>query len=249
MTQRRRTGPLVLPRGRTPADQALLRTPTSDEDAHHTDPWRVLRFLSEFVEGFDALADLGPAVSCFGSARTPSSDPLYEQAIAVGSALAQRGVAVITGGGPGTMEAVNRGCREAGGISVGCNIELPREQALNDYVDVGIEFRYFFVRKIMFVKYAQGFIIFPGGLGTLDELFEALTLAQTGKIEHFPVVLFGSDYWSGLLDWLRKETLGRDLIGSGDLDLLAVTDDPEEAAELATGPPVMARRHVGESPD
>jgi uncharacterized protein (TIGR00730 family) len=147
------------------------------------------------------------------------------------------------------MEAVNRGCKEAGGISVGCNIELPREQALNDYVDVGIEFRYFFVRKIMFVKYAQGFIIFPGGLGTLDELFEALTLAQTGKIEHFPVVLFGSDYWSGLLDWLRKETLGRELVGQGDLDVLAVTDDPEEAAELATGPPVMARRHAGESPD
>ena len=249
MTQRRRTGPLVLPRGRAPADKALLRTPTSDDDAHHTDPWRVLRFLSEFVEGFDALADLGPAVSCFGSARTPSTDPLYEQAIAVGSALAQREVAVITGGGPGTMEAVNRGCREAGGISVGCNIELPREQALNDYVDVGIEFRYFFVRKIMFVKYAQGFIIFPGGLGTLDELFEALTLAQTGKIEHFPVVLFGSDYWSGLLDWLRKETLGRELVGQGDLDLLALTDDPEEAAELATGPPVMARRAVGESAD
>jgi uncharacterized protein (TIGR00730 family) len=249
MTQRRRTGPVVLPRGRAPADQALLRSPSIDDPAHHTDPWRVLRFLSEFVEGFDALADLGPAVSCFGSARTPSTDPLYEQAIAVGGALAQRGVAVITGGGPGTMEAVNRGCREAGGVSVGCNIELPREQALNDYVDVGIEFRYFFVRKIMFVKYAQGFIIFPGGLGTLDELFEALTLAQTGKIDHFPVVLFGSDYWSGLLEWLRGQTLGRDLIGPGDLDLLAVTDDPEEAAELATGPPVLAHRHAGESPD
>jgi uncharacterized protein (TIGR00730 family) len=176
-------------------------------------------------------------------------NPLVGEAIEVGGALAQRGVAVITGGGPGTMEAGNRGCREAGGISVGCNIELPREQALNDYVDVGIEFRYFFVRKIMFVKYAQGFIIFPGGLGTLDELFEALTLSQTGKIEHFPVVLFGSDYWSGLLDWLRKETLGRKLVDSADLDVLAVTDDPEEAAELATGPPVMAGGHVGESPD
>ncbi|MBO0689020.1 MAG: TIGR00730 family Rossman fold protein [Candidatus Dormibacteraeota bacterium] len=249
MTQRRRTGPLVLPRGRAPADQALLRTPTSDDAGHHTDPWRVLRFMSEFVEGFDALADVGPAVSCFGSARTLATDPLYERAVAVGGALAQRGVAVITGGGPGTMEAVNRGCREAGGISVGCNIELPREQALNDYVDVGIEFRHFFVRKMMFVKYAQGFIIFPGGLGTLDELFEALTLAQTGKIEHFPVVLFGSDYWSGLLDWLQKETLGRGLVDPDDLDVLTVTDDPEEAAEQATGPPVMARRRMGESPD
>jgi hypothetical protein len=194
----------------------------------------VLRFVSEFVEGFDALADIGPAVTCFGSARINPGDVLYQQAMSVGAALAHRGVAVITGGGPGTMEAVNRGCMEAGGLSVGCNIELPAEQAFNAWVEVGVEFRHFFVRKTMFVKYAQGFVIFPGGYGTLDELFEALTLSQTGKIEHFPIVLFGTGYWAGLLEWLRCNTLAGGMLSPEDLDLVCTTDDPEEAAALAT---------------
>src|SRR5579859_700605 len=155
---------------------------------------------------------------------------------------ARRGFAVITGGGPGIMEAVNKGCHEAGGLSVGCNIELPHEQSLNKYVDLGVEFHYFFVRKNMFVKYARGFVIFPGGFGTLDELFESLTLAQTGKIEHFPIVLFGSPYWQGLLDWLKDSVLGSGAIAPDDLKLMTMTDDPDEAAEMATRPlPVKVR--------
>lgn len=195
----------------------------------------MLRFVSEFVDGFDTLAEIGPAVTCFGSSKIGRTDPLYVQAMSVGSALARRGVAVITGGGPGVMEALNRGCLEAGGLSVGCNIELPNEQALNEYVEVGIEFRHFFVRKTMFVRYASGFVIFPGGFGTLDELFESLTLAQTGKIEHFPIVLFGRRYWSGLLDWLRENALASGLISVEDLRLFEITDDPDEAADIATG--------------
>jgi uncharacterized protein (TIGR00730 family) len=214
----------------------LLERSAIEELAHHADPWRVLRILSEFVEGFDALNEVGPAVTVFGSARASADDPYYALGRKLGAALARRGFAVITGGGPGIMEAVNRGCQEAGGLSVGCNIELPDEQELNDYVDLGVEFRYFFVRKNMFVKYARGFVIFPGGLGTLDELFESLTLAQTGKIEHFPIVLFGSEYWTGLLDWMRKVVLGRGAISPEDLDLMTITDDPEEAAEMATKP-------------
>jgi uncharacterized protein (TIGR00730 family) len=214
----------------------LLERSTIEELAHHADPWRVLRILSEFVEGFDALNDVGPAVTVFGSARATTDDPYYAAGRALGAALARRGFAVITGGGPGIMEAVNRGCQEAGGLSVGCNIELPDEQELNAYVDLGVEFRYFFVRKNMFVKYARGFVIFPGGLGTLDELFESLTLAQTGKIEHFPIVLFGTEYWTGLLDWMRKVVLGRRAISPADMDLMTLTDDPEEAAALATRP-------------
>jgi uncharacterized protein (TIGR00730 family) len=237
MGERRRSGPLLVPRSRPTADRALLRRPTPDELEHHTDSWRVLRFLSEFVEGFDALGEVGTAVSCFGSARVRRDDELYAQGMAVGAALARRGVAVVTGGGPGMMEAVNRGCFEAGGLSVGCNIELNTEQSLNDWVEVGIEFRYFFVRKLMFVKYARGFVIFPGGFGTLDELFEALTLAQTNKIEHFPIVLFGREYWDGLLRWLRDGALTRAMLTERDLDSLLLTDDPEEAAELATRPP------------
>src|SRR5438105_15172072 len=232
--ERRRAGRLIVPSGRPPADKAFLDRPVFEELTHHADPWRVLRILSEFVEGFDALADVGSAVTVFGSARTPRDDPLYRAGIKLGRALAQRGFAVITGGGPGIMEAVNRGAKEGGGLSVGCNIELPHEQALNDYVDLGIEFRYFFVRKMMFVKYARGFVIFPGGFGTLDELFESLTLAQTGKIEHFPVVLFGSSYWNGLLDWMRAETLAHELVSPEDLNLLSLTDDPDQAAEIAT---------------
>jgi uncharacterized protein (TIGR00730 family) len=214
----------------------VLERSTIEELAHHADPWRVLRILSEFVEGFDALNDVGPAVTVFGSARATTDDPYYAAGRALGGALARRGFAVITGGGPGIMEAVNRGCQEAGGLSVGCNIELPDEQELNAYVDLGVEFRYFFVRKNMFVKYARGFVIFPGGLGTLDELFESLTLAQTGKIEHFPIVLFGTEYWTGLLDWMRKVVLGRRAISPADMDLMTLTDDPEEAAAMATRP-------------
>ncbi|HEX3508768.1 MAG TPA: TIGR00730 family Rossman fold protein [Candidatus Dormibacteraeota bacterium] len=214
----------------------LLERSAIEELAHHADPWRVLRILSEFVEGFDALNDVGPAVTVFGSARATADDPYYAAGRQLGAALARRGFAVITGGGPGIMEAVNRGCQEAGGLSVGCNIELPNEQELNDYVDLGVEFRYFFVRKNMFVKYARGFVIFPGGLGTLDELFESLTLAQTGKIEHFPIVLFGTEYWTGLLDWMRKVVLGRKAISAEDMDLMTLTDDPEEAAVMATRP-------------
>ncbi len=236
MAERRRAGRLVVPTRQVPADKTLLERSTIEELAHHADPWRVLRILSEFVEGFDALNDVGPAVTVFGSARTQRDDPYYAAGRALGGALAHRGFAVITGGGPGIMEAVNRGCHEAGGLSVGCNIELPREQALNPYVDLGVEFRYFFVRKNMFVKYARGFVIFPGGLGTLDELFESLTLAQTGKIEHFPIVLFGTSYWKGLLDWMRAVVLAHGAMSPEDFNLVSLTDDPEEAAEMATRP-------------
>jgi uncharacterized protein (TIGR00730 family) len=232
MSERRRAGALVVPKARPPADRSLLRAP--DRVDHQSDSWRVMRFISEFVEGFDALAEIGVAVTCFGSARVGRDDPLYRSAYDVGAALARREVAVITGGGPGLMEAANRGCLEAGGLSVGCNIELPSEQSLNDYVEVGIEFRHFFVRKMMFVRYARGFVIFPGGFGTLDELFESLTLAQTGKIDPFPIVLFGKAYWGGLLDWLRREALGRGLVSHDDFALVCVTDDAEEAAERAT---------------
>ena len=224
---------MLVPRSRPPADRALLQRPGPDA-SHHSDSWRVLRFLAEFVEGFDSLTEVGNAVTVFGSARITPDDPYYASGRALGGALAHRGVAVITGGGPGLMEAVNRGCMEAGGVSVGCNIELPHEQSLNDYVEIGVEFRYFFARKLMFVKYARGFVIFPGGFGTLDELFEALTLAQTGKIEHFPIVLFGSKYWAGLLAWLKAEALGAGLVTPVDLELLRITDDPDEAASLAT---------------
>src|SRR6266851_1277636 len=236
MAQSRRAGRLVVPRQEAPADKMLLERSAIEELSHHADPWRVLRILSEFVEGFDALNGVGPAVTVFGSARASEDDPYYAAGEAVGAALARRGFAVITGGGPGIMEAVNKGCHEAGGLSVGCNIELPHEQSLNKYVDLGVEFRYFFVRKNMFVKYARGFVIFPGGIGTLDELFESLTLAQTGKIEHFPIVLFGTSYWAGLIDWMKEVVLAAGAIGAEDLNLLSFTDDPEEAAEMATRP-------------
>jgi hypothetical protein len=197
-----------------------------------TDPWRALRILSEFVDGFDAMAAVGKAVTIFGSARTKDGDPTYALARDIGRRFAEAGYAVITGGGPGTMEAANRGCREGGGLSVGCNIELPHEQALNPYVDLGVEFRYFFARKVMFVKYADGFVILPGGFGTMDELFEALTLIQTGKVRHFPVVLVGSSYWSGLLDWARDTLIPNGTVSEADLGLLQVTDDPGEAVRL-----------------
>jgi uncharacterized protein (TIGR00730 family) len=211
-------------------DEKLLERPRVD--FLETDPWRTLRILSEFVEGFDAMAKVGPAITVFGSARTSVDSPFYALARAIGRRLAEAGYAVITGGGPGAMEAANLGCREGGGLSVGCNIELPHEQGMNPYVDLGVEFRYFFARKVMFVKYADGFVILPGGIGTLDELFESLTLIQTGKVRHFPVVLVGREYWAGLLDWMRDTMLTQGAIGESDLDLFQVTDDADEVIEL-----------------
>ncbi len=190
-----------------------------------------LRILSEFVEGFDSLADLPVAVSVFGSARTAPGTPDWVMAEALGTALATAGYAVITGGGPGAMEAVNKGATEAGGMSIGLGIELPFEQGLNDWCEIGIDFRYFFVRKTMFVKYAQAFVVMPGGFGTMDELFEALTLVQTGKVTRFPVILMGTAYWSGLIDWIRTTMVVDGKIGTTDLDLLRVTDDVGEAVQ------------------
>jgi uncharacterized protein (TIGR00730 family) len=227
---RRRKGPVTTRGGGITEDEQVLEE--RDSSFVHTDPWRALRILSELVEGFNALAGIPPAISVFGSARVGPGDPMYDAARAVGRALAEAGFAVITGGGPGAMEAANRGCREGGGLSVGCNIELPFEQRMNDFVDLGIDFRYFFVRKLMFVKYAEGFVVFPGGFGTLDELFEALTLIQTGKVRHFPVVLYGSRYWSGLLQWLRDPVLREAKIAPGDLDLFQVCDDPAEVVSV-----------------
>ena len=216
-------------RRRPTEDEAILQR--EQPDFVHEDPWRIMRISAEFVEGFDALAGIPSGICVFGSARIGSEDPMYEAARDIGLRLANEGFAVITGGGPGIMEAANRGCHEAGGLSVGCNIELPFEQGMNDYVDLGIEFRYFFVRKMMFVKYSEGFVVFPGGFGTFDELFEALTLTQTGKIQHFPVVLFGCEYWSGLTSWLRGPVLREGKVSSEDLDLFACCDDPAEAVD------------------
>jgi len=207
-------------------DQRLLDT-RGPADWVHTDPWRVLRIQAEFVEGFGLLAELGPAISVFGSARTRRDDPMYGLAEQIGASLATAGYAVVTGGGPGIMEAANKGAGQAGGVSVGLGIELPFEQGMNQWVDIGINFRYFFVRKTMFVKYAQGFVIFPGGFGTFDELFEALTLVQTGKVTQFPLVLVGTAYWQGLLDWLRDTVVLQEKIAALDLDLLTVTDDAD----------------------
>jgi uncharacterized protein (TIGR00730 family) len=237
---RRRSGRVVVrpavadklhPSARATEDERFLERPKRPEFLD-SDPWRALRILSEFVEGFDALAALGPAVAVFGSARTAPGSPNYELARDVGRGLAKAGFAVITGGGPGVMEAANRGCQEGGGISVGCNIELPHEQALNPYVDLGVEFRYFFARKTMFVKYSDAFVILPGGFGTMDELYEALTLIQTGKIRHFPVILVGTAYWQGMLDWLRTVMLEEAAIGPGDYELLKLTDDPDDVVRM-----------------
>jgi uncharacterized protein (TIGR00730 family) len=214
-------------------DEKLLERPKPEQKLFtDTDPWRVLRIQGEFVEGFDTLAGLGPAVSIFGSARTSSEDPMYQAAVETSRLLAEAGLVIITGGGPGIMEAGNRGAQLGGGASVGLNIELPFEQGTNLYVEIPINFRYFFVRKTMFVKYAQAYVIFPGGFGTLDELFEALTLIQTGKISNFPVILFGSEYWSGLLHWLRETMLPGGKISPADLDLIVVTDSPEKVRDL-----------------
>ncbi|WP_370618193.1 TIGR00730 family Rossman fold protein [Mumia sp. Pv 4-285] len=223
-------GPVLLRRDQIPStttDQRLL-----DDSGRaawlHTDPWRVMRIQAEFVEGFGALAELGPAVSVFGSARTKPDSPYYAAAQELGRRFAEAGIGVITGGGPGIMAAANRGACEAGGVSVGLGIELPFEERMNPWVDLGVHFRYFFARKTMFVKYAQGFVVFPGGYGTFDELFEALTLAQTRKVTQFPVVLYGTPYWSGLIDWLRDSVLEHGAIAAADVDRLIVTDDLEE---------------------
>jgi uncharacterized protein (TIGR00730 family) len=217
-----------------PTEDEQLLTPPRPEEVHftHTDPWRVLRILGEFVQGFDLLAELGPAVTLFGSARVREGEPQYEAAVHLARTLGEAGFNIITGGGPGIMEAGNKGAREAGVESVGLGIELPFEQGVNKYVDVPIEFRYFFVRKTMFVKYAVGFVILPGGFGTMDELFEALTLIQTGKIRNFPVILYDSNYWSGLVDWLRRTMLAEGKISAGDLDLLIVTDSAKEVRDI-----------------
>jgi uncharacterized protein (TIGR00730 family) len=230
----RHPGPVTLRRRQVPTsttDQRLLdsRGPT---DWVHTDPWRVLRIQAEFVEGFGQLAELGRAVSVFGSARTRRDSTAYALGERLGGALAEAGFAVITGGGPGAMEAANKGACEAGGVSVGLGIELPFEQDLNSYVDLGINFRYFFARKTMFVKYSQAFVVLPGGFGTMDELFEALTLVQTGKVTRFPVVLLGSAYWSGLMAWVRDTMLPAGMVHESDLGLISVTDDVDEAVEI-----------------
>ncbi|WP_016907589.1 TIGR00730 family Rossman fold protein [Streptomyces xiaopingdaonensis] len=231
-----RLGSVVRRRGQRQlgtTDQRLLDS-SGPSDFVHQDPWRVMRIQSEFVEGFGTLAELGPAVSVFGSARTPVDSSEYDAGVRVGRGLAEAGLAVITGGGPGAMEAANKGALEAGGTSVGLGIELPFEQGLNPYVDIGVNFRYFFVRKTMFVKYACGFVVLPGGLGTLDELFEALTLVQTQKVTRFPIVLYGTDYWQGLVDWLRGSVVAEGKASGRDLDLFHVTDDLDEAITLVT---------------
>jgi uncharacterized protein (TIGR00730 family) len=228
-------GPVVLRRQQrnenSTTDERLLDS-RGPSDWVHTDPWRVLRIQAEFVEGFGALAELPRAVTVFGSARTPAGHPEYELGRELGAALARDNFAVITGGGPGTMEAVNRGCQEAGGMSVGLGIELPFEQGLNDWVDLGINFRYFFTRKTMFVKYSQAFVCLPGGFGTLDELFEALTLVQTKKVTKFPVVLLGTEYWGGLYDWIEKTVLRSGKIGEQDMRLLYLTDEVDDAVKV-----------------
>jgi uncharacterized protein (TIGR00730 family) len=253
MTQRepgrpleRRRGPVIMRRSQVPAsttDQRLLDSggPT---DWVHTDPWRVLRIQAEFVEGFGALAELGPAISVFGSARSRPGHRDYEQGMVLGRRLAMAGFAVITGGGPGAMEAANRGCSEAGGVSVGLGIELPFESGLNEWVDIGINFRYFFARKTMFVKYARGFIALPGGFGTFDEIFEAVTLVQTQKVTSFPIVLLGRAYWGGLLAWMRDVVLADGKISDQDFALIQVTDDVDEAVAIVTA----AQREHGTAP-
>ena len=214
-------------------DQRLLQA-NGDADWVHSDPWRIMRINAEFVDGFGTLAEIGPAVSVFGSARTPRDHPHYEAAVELGRTLAEAGYTTITGGGPGIMEAANRGATEAGGVSVGLGIELPFEDELNSYVTLGINFRYFFVRKVMFLKYAQGFVVMPGGFGTLDELFEALTLVQTQKMKSFPIVLFGSEYWGGLLAWLEDAPAGHGYIGPNDRGLIHLVDDVDAALAIIT---------------
>jgi uncharacterized protein (TIGR00730 family) len=240
----RRQGPVTLRGKQIPAtttDQRLLDR-RGEADWVHTDPWRVLRIQAEFVEGFGLLAELGPAVSIFGSARTQRGTREYQTAEAIAAGLVKSGYAVITGGGPGIMEAANKGAVEGGGVSVGLGIELPMETGLNDYVEVGLEFRYFFVRKTCFIKYSQAFVVLPGGFGTMDELFEALTLVATGKITKFPIVLVGRSYWSGLLGWLQDTMLAQANIGHAEFGLISVADEPGEVVEI------IRKAHAGQAP-
>lgn len=230
-------------------DEQLLQSPTGDMSAYtRSDPWRVMRITAEFVEGFDALAGIRKGVTIFGSARTGPDDPQYVAAHETARLLAGQGFSIITGAGPGIMEAANKGAKDGGGHSVGCNIELPFEQGANPYVDTLVRFRYFFVRKTMFIKYSNAFIIFPGGFGTLDELFEALTLIQTGKIYQFPVILFGRAYWAGLIEWITSRLIGDGKISPGDLDLLLLTDDPAEAAQAVIDAHEAQAAAKGEAP-
>lgn len=225
------------------ADEHLLETPTpADRSFTHSDPWRVLRIMGEFVQGFDALADLEPAVTIFGSARVRKDDPMYDAAVETARLLGEAGFAIITGGGPGIMEAGNQGARLADARSIGLGIELPFEQGVNAYCDIAVEFRYFFVRKTMFVKYANAFVIFPGGFGTMDELFEALTLIQTGKVKNFPVILFGTAFWGGLVGWIRGTMLAEGKVAPADPDLMILTDSPEEVRDI------IVRSVHGDSP-
>src|SRR2546430_3622095 len=231
----RPTQPLISPQEAYPQEQDQADEYAFERALHFdftvTDPWRVLRIMSEFVYGFDALAHVPPCVTIFGSARTPPDDPSYAAAVETARLLAKAGFGIITGGGPGIMEAANKGAQEGGNLSIGCNIELPFEQAPNPYLDISLDFRYFFVRKTMFVKYSNAFIIFPGGFGTMDELFEALTLIQTKKVSNFPMILYGSEYWSGLISWLRDTMLKVENISPPDFALLRMSDDPEEICQ------------------
>jgi len=241
-------GPILLRGSQIPretSDKRLLDT-SQNSSWVHDDPWRVMRIQSEFVEGFGALAELGPAISIFGSARTKPDHPDYQIAVDAARLIVERGYAVITGGGPGVMEAGNKGAHEAGGVSVGLGIELPFEQGMNPYVDLGVNFRYFFARKTMFVKYASGFVVLPGGFGTFDELFEALTLVQTHKITEFPIVLVGREYWGGLLAWLRGAVADRGMINPSDLDLLHVVDTAEEAVQIVADRADSIRAFISE---
>jgi len=232
----RPTQPLISPQEAYPQEQDQADEYAFERALHFdftvTDPWRVLRIMSEFVYGFDALAHVPPCVTIFGSARTPPDDPSYAAAVETARLLAKAGFGIITGGGPGIMEAANKGAQEGGNLSIGCNIELPFEQPPNPYLDISLDFRYFFVRKTMFVKYSNAFIIFPGGFGTMDELFEALTLIQTKKVSNFPVILYGSKYWEGLLNWIRVTMLEEEKVSGDDVALLRISDDPQEICDI-----------------
>jgi uncharacterized protein (TIGR00730 family) len=232
----RPTQPLISPQEVFPREQEQVDEHAFERALHFdftiTDPWRVLRIMSEFINGFDALAHIPPCVTIFGSARTLPDDPAYAAAIETARLLAKAGFGIITGGGPGIMEAANKGAQEGGNLSIGCNIELPFEQAPNQYLDISLDFRYFFVRKTMFVKYSNAFIIFPGGFGTMDELFEALTLIQTKKVSNFPVILYGSKYWEGLLNWIRETMLDEEKVSVDDVALLRISDDPQEICDI-----------------
>ena len=232
----RPTRQLISPTEPVPQDQVKEEEHALDRALHFdftlTDPWRVFRIMSEFVEGFDVLSHIPPSVAIFGSARTKPDEPTYQAAVETARLLAKAGFGIITGGGPGIMEAGNKGAQEGDNCSIGCNIELPSEQGPNPYLDISLDFRYFFVRKTMFVKYAEAFIIFPGGFGSMDELFEALTLIQTKKVNHFPVILYDSKYWKGLIDWIRDTMLTTEKIHPEDAELLLLSDEPQEICKI-----------------